>query len=173
MKKGAIIDNRKRLTDLSRCGWESLKAYFTSCSKHNDAVPGAVIAIQTFGDLLGYNPHLHVLISDGCFHKSGMLTVALAIDTHAVEQLFRHKLLKLLLSQGRITEATVALMGKWRHSGFSVHCGPRILPRQTEAMENLAPLHYSGFVFTGTPALRCPIGHRGLQRQRRQQAKDV
>ena len=28
-------------------------------------------------------------------------------------------------------------MGKWRHSGFSVHCGPRILPRQKAAMENL------------------------------------
>jgi hypothetical protein len=39
-------------------------------------VTGSVIAIQTFGDLLGYNPHLHVLISDVCFHKSGMLTVA-------------------------------------------------------------------------------------------------
>jgi len=31
----------------------------------------------------------------------------------------------------------VALMGKWRHSGFSVHCGPRILLRQKAAMENL------------------------------------
>jgi hypothetical protein len=30
------------------------------------------------------------LISDGCFHESGMLTVAAAIDTHALEQLFRH-----------------------------------------------------------------------------------
>lgn len=29
-------------------------------------------------------------------------------------------------------------MAKWRHSGFSVHCDPRILPRQTAAMENLA-----------------------------------
>ena len=79
-------------------------------------MPGAVIAIQTFGGLLGYNPHLHVLITDGCFHPSGMLTVAQAIDTYAVEQLFHHKVLKLLLSQGRITEATVALMAKWRHS---------------------------------------------------------
>jgi hypothetical protein len=78
-------------------------------------VPGAVIAIQTFGDLLGYNSHLHVLISDGCFHESGLLTVAPAINTHALEQLFRHKLLKLLLSEGRITEATVAIMAKWRH----------------------------------------------------------
>jgi hypothetical protein len=60
----------KRLTDLS----------FTSFAKHKAAAPGAVIAIQTFGDLLGDNPHLHVIISDGCFHKSGMLTVAPAID---------------------------------------------------------------------------------------------
>ena len=88
-----FLYDRKRLTDLSRCGWESLKAYFTSCSKDCDAAPGAVIAIQTFGDLLDDNPHLHVLITDGCFHHSGMLTVAPAIDTHAVEQLFRHKLL--------------------------------------------------------------------------------
>jgi hypothetical protein len=44
-----------------------------------------------------------------------MLTVAPAIDTHALEQLFRHKVLKLLLSQGRITEATVAMMAKWRY----------------------------------------------------------
>jgi len=78
-------------------------------------VPGAVIAIQTFGGLLGYNPHLHVLITDGCFHKSGMLNVAPAIDTRALEQLFRHKVLKLLLLHGRITEATVALMSKRRH----------------------------------------------------------
>jgi hypothetical protein len=94
----------KRLIDLSRCGWESLKTYFTSCSKHNDAVPGAVVAIQTFEGLLGYNPHLHVLIFDGCFHKSGMLTMAPAIDTHALEQLFRHKVLVMLLSHGRITK---------------------------------------------------------------------
>ncbi len=78
-------------------------------------MPGAVIAILSFGDLLGYHPHLHVLICDGCFHESGMLTVASAIDTHALTQLFRHKALTLLLSECRITEATVALMGKSRH----------------------------------------------------------
>ena len=80
---------------------------------------GAIIAIQTFGDLLWYNPHLHVLISDGCFHESGMLTVVPAIDTHALEQLFRHKILKLLLSEGGITATTVALMAKWRHPAIN------------------------------------------------------
>jgi hypothetical protein len=79
---------------------------------------------------------MHVLITDGCFRPGGMLNVASAIVTQALEQLFRHKVLAMLFPQGRSTEATVALMVKWRHSGFSVHCGPRILPRQTEALEN-------------------------------------
>ena len=42
-----------------------------------------------------------------------------AIDTHALEQLFRHKILKLLLSEGGITAATVALMAKWRHPAMN------------------------------------------------------
>jgi len=50
-----------------------------------------------------------VLISDGCFHPSGILRVSPAIDTPCIEELFRHKVLKLLLSQGRITEATIAV----------------------------------------------------------------
>jgi hypothetical protein len=120
-------------------------------------LPGAVIAIQTFGDLLGYNPHLHVLISGGCFHESGLLTVAPRIDTHALEQLFRHKILKLLLSEGRITEAAVALMAKWRHSGFSVYCSPRILPRQTTAMENLAR-----YIIEEQEVIRKILTHLGL-----------
>jgi len=27
-------------------------------------VPGAVVAIQTFGDFIGFHPHLHILVSD-------------------------------------------------------------------------------------------------------------
>jgi hypothetical protein len=29
--------------------------------------PGAVIAMETFGDFLGFNPHCHILAMDGCF----------------------------------------------------------------------------------------------------------
>ena len=32
----------------------------------------------------------------------------------------------------------VALLDKWRHTGFNVFAGPRILPLQEESMENLA-----------------------------------
>jgi len=30
--------------------------------RDSKAVPGAVVAIQTFGDFLGFHPHLHILV---------------------------------------------------------------------------------------------------------------
>jgi hypothetical protein len=33
---------------------------------------------------------------------------------------------------------TIALLDKWRHTGFSVFVGPRIQPREQGSMENLA-----------------------------------
>ena len=33
----------------------------------NDPIPGTVIAIQTFDDFLGFNPHCHILLTDSCF----------------------------------------------------------------------------------------------------------
>jgi len=133
-----FLYDRKLLSDLSRCGWEALKLYFKKAVKGRKAVPGAVIAIQSFGDFLGFNPHLHIFISDGCFHENGMFSVASHIDTNVLEQIFRHMVLKMLLSKGKINRDVITLLDKWRHTGFNVFCGQRILPWQKRSMENLA-----------------------------------
>jgi hypothetical protein len=44
----------------------------------------------------------------------------------------------MLLRKGRITEEVAKLILSWRHSGFNVHWGPRILSKDDEAMENIA-----------------------------------
>ena len=44
----------------------------------------------------------------------------------------------MLLKKGRITEETVRMLSAWRHSGFQVFCGKRILPNDAEATEKLA-----------------------------------
>jgi len=50
---------------LSRCGWKALKVFYTTHVSDPKAVPGAVVAIQTFGDFpQGFHPHLHILVSD-------------------------------------------------------------------------------------------------------------
>ena len=55
------------------------------------AEPGAVIAIQSFGDFLGFNSHLHILISYVYFNGNGMFTVSSAINTKDLAQIFRPK----------------------------------------------------------------------------------
>ena len=80
-----FLYDRKLLSYLSRCGWGALKALYTTGARDSKAVPGAVVAIQTFGDFpLGFHPHLHILVSDGCFHANGIFSVSPAIDTKAL-----------------------------------------------------------------------------------------
>jgi len=92
------------------------------------AVPGAVIAIQSFGDFSGFHPHLHVLISDGCFYGNGMFRVAPSFDTKYLEKIFWYNVFKILLSKGKITQEFVNMLLSWRHSGLNIFCGPRIQP---------------------------------------------
>ena len=111
-----------------------------------DTIPGAVNPIQTFGDFLNFNPHCHVLCTDGVFYESGSFKVAPPLDTKPLEKIFpakngifdNHKVLWMLLRKGKITEDVIKLIMTWRHSGFNVHCGHRIQPGDEEAMENLA-----------------------------------
>jgi hypothetical protein len=101
-------------------------------------VGGAVVAIQSFGDFLGFNPHLHILCSDGCFYGEGTFRVSPRFDTKLMEEIFRHKIFKLLMSKGKITQELVDMVMKWHHSGFNVFYGERIQPGDETAMENLA-----------------------------------
>jgi hypothetical protein len=133
-----FLYDRKLLSELSRCAWETLKEFFQEIVPEEDAVPGAVIAIHSFGDFLGWHPHLHILCTDGCFYGSGMFRVAPLFELKHLEAIFRHKVFKMLLSKAKITEDFVDMLMKWRHSGFNVFCGHRIHPGQEEAMENLA-----------------------------------
>ena len=67
-----------------------------------------------------------------------MFSVSAALDAKALEQIFRHKVLKMLLAKEKITRDIITLLDKWRHIGFNVFSGPRILPQNEKSMENLA-----------------------------------
>ena len=83
-----FLYDRKLLSDLTRCAWETLKEFFQEAVPEEDAVPGAVIAIHTFGDFLGWHPHLHVLCTDGCFYGNGMFRVAPLFEIKHLEEIF-------------------------------------------------------------------------------------
>jgi hypothetical protein len=133
-----FLYDRRILSELSRCAWEALKEFFQEVVPEDGAVPGAVIAIHTFGDFLGWHPHLHILCTDGCFYGNGMFRVAPLFKLKHLEAIFRHKVFTMLLSKGKITQDMVDMLMSWRHSGFNVFCGSRIQPGDENAMENLA-----------------------------------
>ena len=138
MLRRYFLYDRKLLHELSRCAWESLKVFLQEVIPERKPVPGAVIAVQTFGDVLGFNPHCHVLVTDGCFYAKGMFRVAPPVELKKLEIIFRHKVLRMLIAKGKITREMLALLSGWRHSGFPVFCGKRILPKEETALENLA-----------------------------------
>jgi len=132
-----FLYDRKLLSDLTRCAWETLKEFFQEAVSEEDAVPGAVIAIHTFGDFLGWHPHLHVLCTDGCFYGNGMFRVAPLFEIKHLEEIFRHKVFKMLLKKEKITGELVKMVSGWQHSGFNVFYGSRIQPGGEDAIGNL------------------------------------
>ena len=59
-----------------------------------DVVPGVVASIQTFGTLVNWHPHLHLVVTDGAFRPDGTF---LHLGFHEVEVLteaFRRAVLR-------------------------------------------------------------------------------
>ena len=79
-----------------------------------------MIAIQIFGDFLGFNPHCHIMVTDGCFYAKGMFRVAPPLELKKLEAIFRHKVFCMLIARGKISREMIAMLAKWRHSGFHV-----------------------------------------------------
>ena len=134
--------------------------------------PGLILFVQTFGDLLTFNPHIHVLAADGAFRADGVFVVLPAIPVKLLERGFRSEVLKLLVAERAIGERLSASMLAWRHSGFSVHNGVRVAPGDTEGRKKLAqymlraPLSLEKMSYdakTGMVLYRSHM-HKGLKR---------
>ncbi|MEK6655153.1 MAG: hypothetical protein AABY92_08410 [Thermodesulfobacteriota bacterium] len=112
-----FLYDRKLLANLSRCAWEALKIFLQEAVPKNDPTPGAVIDVQTFGDFLGFNLHCHILVTDGCFYgNGGMFRVVPPFELKKLEALFRHKVFRMLLNKGKITEEMIRMLYAWKHS---------------------------------------------------------
>ncbi len=130
--------DRKLLAKLSKCGWNVIRAFLKSAAAYDDAAAGASIAVQTYGDFLNFNPHLHAIVSDGCFHPDGSFQMAPGFDPDDLEEAFQYEVLKMLKKEGKINDAAIENMLSWHHSGFHVYVGNRVWPDDESGLENLA-----------------------------------
>ena len=102
------------------------------------ARPGMIPFVQTFGDLVNFNPHIHVLAADGTFDADGGFTVLPPIPRKVLEPWFRAEVLALLRREGLVAASLVEKMLAWRHTGFSAHNAVRVGARDASARRSLA-----------------------------------
>jgi hypothetical protein len=117
---------------------EGVGTYLKQSVSFDEAVPGAAIAVHTFGDFQLFNPHLHLIVTDGCFAGGGTFTKGPCPTAKDLEELFRYEVLKMLKAEGKINDAVIENMLSWHHSGFNVYCGPTIWPNNDQGLEDLA-----------------------------------
>jgi hypothetical protein len=106
------------------------------------ALPGAKPAfiefVQTFGDLVTFHPHVHVLAADGVFRADGTFMPLPPIPEALLEGGFRRAVLDFLVGKGAISDELRGRMLGWRYSGFSVHNQVRVAADDAEGRKKLA-----------------------------------
>ncbi|MCC6610046.1 MAG: transposase [Burkholderiales bacterium] len=102
------------------------------------ARPGLILFVQTFGDLANFNPHVHVLATDGAFAPDGGFVPLPAVPEELLAEGFRRAVLAFLVAKGAVSEDLRCKLLGWRHSGFSVHNQVRVGEGDAAGRQKLA-----------------------------------
>ena len=93
---------------------------FRSVLGRDNVLPGAIAGIQTFGDLIHFHSHLHVIATDGAYLPDGTFICLPPMDTKRLLSVWKRKVFDLFLGEGKIDQELVDQIRSWPHSGFSV-----------------------------------------------------
>jgi hypothetical protein len=130
--------NRDLLKDFCRLAHECLLDYMRTTLGLPDGLPGIVMAIHTFGEYLDFHPHVHALVADGLFARSGLFYVLPEVSIKPLEELFRARVITFLAEEGLLPLDRARMLRGWVHSGFNVHRSRRVQPDEREDLERLA-----------------------------------
>jgi hypothetical protein len=87
---------------------------------------------------LNFNPHLHIIATDGCFDENGIFMKSRTPNATELEAVFASEVFNMLIEEDKIEHSLVKNMSTWMHSGFNVYCGEPVSPYAKEDMERLA-----------------------------------
>ena len=131
--------HRNLLNRLPSLAWQTVLEVYRAALGRDDVTPGGILAIQTFGTLIHFHPHLHGLVTDGAFTADGcFLPVPVNLTHEPFLRLWEHKVFRLLLDEGRIQPDLVAQMRSWRHSGFHIDRSIRLPAADRDGINRLA-----------------------------------
>jgi hypothetical protein len=112
--------DRKLLGKLCACAWMCIQGEIRRRLGREDVVPGMVAAIQTFGELMHFHPHVHGLVTCGAFTPKGEFLEVPELDVERLKAAWQEAVFALYLGEEKIEPEVVENMRSWPHSGFSV-----------------------------------------------------
>jgi hypothetical protein len=138
--------DRKLLGKVCSCACTCIQAEIRHALGREDVQPGMIAAVQTFGELVHWHPHIHVLVTCGAFTTAasprpldgagdtasprpldgrgaggeGEFLEVPEFDVPRLEAAWREAVFALYLAEGKIEPEVVENMRTWPHSGFHV-----------------------------------------------------
>ena len=117
MLRRYFLNHRKLLGKLARAGFETVQELMIEAVGGDQSFPtGMVAVIQTAGDLLEWNPHVHAIAARGGWNRDGSWVPLPYIDTKAAELVFRSKVIAFLKAEGVLSEERIEMLHGWNHS---------------------------------------------------------
>ena len=104
------------------CGvLDHVTAAIRTLTGERDLAVGIVACRQTHGSRANWQPHRHLLVTEGGCQPDGTFVTWPAHDTARLTEAFRRAALRLFVRLALFDEAQAAGMRTWPHSGFHVH----------------------------------------------------
>ena len=100
-------------------------------------MPGMIAAIQTFGELLHWHPHVHALVPCGAFTPEREFLEVPELDLERLQAAWQEAVFALYLAEDKIEPEVVENMRAWPHSGFSVDQSVLLLAGDRAGIERL------------------------------------
>ena len=133
-----FLRERALLGDLSQAAYRCTRDFLCAQFPGIQGTPYFVCVIQSFGNLLNPNPHLHAVTSLGIRDGEGNLHHAPeGLDFSPLEESFRRATLQLLRKKERLSEKFHRSLSSWEHSGFSVNADVAVPGGNTADLERI------------------------------------
>ena len=129
--------DRSLLKELPKLASQVVKEVYQAVLDRDDIAPGMMAAVQSFGELAHFHPHIHALVTDGAFTSDGNFVPLPKIAVEPFLKLWKQKIFTLLLKHGKISQDVIDNMRSWKHSGFSVDKNVLIKANDKTGLERL------------------------------------
>jgi hypothetical protein len=97
-----------------------------------------VLAYQTSGAFVRFNPHWHAIVVEGGFDEAGRFVHIPFGNLNKMSEYFRRLIIKFFLKKKLINANLATSLINWRHSGFSFNCSVRIGSHSDKARKALS-----------------------------------